>query len=124
MADTLKFYLDTHISKQVALQLRQKGIDVVRCEEAGMAAADDEEHLEYAANEGRVLISADQDFTRLHHQWIAKERQHRGIFFCQSYLAGPQGIGAIVKECLFYYEAVQVGAARIEEISNHLTYIG
>jgi predicted nuclease of predicted toxin-antitoxin system len=64
MVNTLKFYLDTHISKQVALQLRQKGVDVVRCEEVGIAAADDEAHLEYAATEGRILISADQDFTR------------------------------------------------------------
>jgi hypothetical protein len=55
---------------------------------------------------------------------MAKERQHNGIFFCQSHLVGPPGIGTIVKECLFYHEAVQAGAANIEEFINNLIYIG
>jgi hypothetical protein len=45
----LKFYADTHIDKDVAIQLRKKGVDVVRCEDVGMAEADDEAHLDYAA---------------------------------------------------------------------------
>lgn len=36
----LKFYTDAHIDKQVAIQLPRSRIDVVRCEEAGMAEAD------------------------------------------------------------------------------------
>jgi hypothetical protein len=37
MAEKIKFYTDTHIAKAVAVQLRQKGVDIVRCEEVGMA---------------------------------------------------------------------------------------
>ena len=33
---SIKFYTDTHIARQVAIQLRAKGIDVVRCEDVGM----------------------------------------------------------------------------------------
>jgi predicted nuclease of predicted toxin-antitoxin system len=39
--DTLKFYMDTHIPKAVAIQLRNKGIDVVRCEDVGLTESDD-----------------------------------------------------------------------------------
>jgi hypothetical protein len=41
MPQPLKLFLDTHIDKQVALQLRAKGVDVVRCEEVGMAESSD-----------------------------------------------------------------------------------
>jgi predicted nuclease of predicted toxin-antitoxin system len=40
----MKLYADTHIPKQVAIQLRQKGVDIVRCEDIGLAEADDNEH--------------------------------------------------------------------------------
>jgi len=34
---TLQLYTDTHIAKAIAEQLRAHGVDVVRCEEVGMA---------------------------------------------------------------------------------------
>jgi hypothetical protein len=123
MSDELKFYTDTHISRQVAVQLRQRGIDVVRCEEVDMAEAADEEHLEYSAETGRAIISADQDFLRLHQRWGRENRNHSGIFFCLSHLQGPDGIGRIVEECTFYYQAVRAGAANIDEIENSVIYI-
>jgi hypothetical protein len=36
---TIKFYADTHIARAVAFQLSQRGFDVIRCEEVGMALA-------------------------------------------------------------------------------------
>jgi hypothetical protein len=35
---SLEFYTDTHITKQVAVQLRKRGVDVVLCEEVGLMA--------------------------------------------------------------------------------------
>ncbi|MAS37020.1 MAG: hypothetical protein CL610_23675 [Anaerolineaceae bacterium] len=124
MADELRFYVDTHISKQVALQLRQRAIDIIRCEEVGMAEASDEAHLEYAANTERVLISADQDFLRLHRRWLDANKKHYGIFFCLNHLQGSHGIGTIVEECAFYFDAVHAGAASIEEFENNVIYVG
>jgi len=62
----IRYYLDTHIPKAVAEQLRLRGIDVVRCEEVGLAEADDTEHLEYAAAQERTLVSHDADFRTVH----------------------------------------------------------
>ncbi len=59
---SLRFYTDTHIAKQIAIQLRQHGIDVIRCEEVNMAEAEDEQHLLYATQEGLILITFDKGF--------------------------------------------------------------
>jgi predicted nuclease of predicted toxin-antitoxin system len=59
--NTLKFYTDTHVPKAVAIQLRAQGIEVIRCEEVGLAESDDVEHLEYATSKGCTLVSHDLD---------------------------------------------------------------
>lgn len=118
----LKFYTDTHIDKQVAIQLRKHGVDVVRCEEVGMAAASDQEHLEYAAKNGRALITKDDDFIQMHVQWQHEGKDHEGIFFCP-YRDIP-AVGLIVRECLYFYEAIEAGAGTIEDdIGNKLYYV-
>lgn len=75
---TIKFYTDTHIAKAVAVQARRRGVDIIRCEEVGMAEAKDAEHLEYATTESHVMISADEDFAILHAKWQASSKQHTG----------------------------------------------
>ena len=60
MTTPLKFYTDSHIQKAVADQLRAQGVDVVRCQDVGMADADDLPHLEYATEEGRVVVTNDK----------------------------------------------------------------
>ena len=53
----VKFYTDAHIPKQVASQLRLRGIAVIRCEEIGLAEADDMEainHIEIRAGRGYI----------------------------------------------------------------------
>jgi len=113
---TLKFYTDTHIPKQVAIQLRAKGIEVVRCEDVDMAEADDEAHLEYAANNGFVLITKDEGFRARHFRWISEEKPHKGIFYCGE--RQTAAIGEIVSACTTYYEIIESGAGEVTEIEN------
>lgn len=111
----LKFYFDTHIAKAVAVQLRLKGVDVVRCEEIGMAEASDDEHLNYATAEGRVMVSLDSDFVSLHHEWMVDNRSHCGIMRLNPDWQGPDYIGAIVKALLLYTHLIVEGAGTIED---------
>lgn len=117
MHDILKFYLDTHIDKQVAIQLRDKGVDVVRCQEVGLADADDELHLTYASHELRVLVTFDKGFRDRGFEWLAAGKTHSGIMICNRNLQ-QGGIGVIVMTCLFYHEMVQEGAATPHEFEN------
>jgi predicted nuclease of predicted toxin-antitoxin system len=112
----LKFYTDTHIDKQVAIQLRENGIDVVRCEDVEMAEADDEAHLEYASNNGLALVTKDAGFRARHYDWLAQEKQHSGIFFCAD--RHHAAIGLIVKACLSYAKLVEEGAGTLDDIRN------
>ena len=112
----LKFYTDTHIDRQVAIQLRQRGVEVVRCEEVGMAEADDEAHLEYAAQNQLALITKDAGFRTRHFHWLSQSKAHQGIFFCgDRHIAA---IGKIVKACYTFAELIEEGAGTLDDIEN------
>jgi predicted nuclease of predicted toxin-antitoxin system len=124
MADQLKFYTDNHIAKAVAVQLRKRGIDAIRCEEVNMANASDLAHLEYAAKEKRILITNDDDFLKLDQNWRIEGKNHAGIMFCLSHIQGKNMVGRIIQECLELHELIAGGAGTIEEdIENQIIYI-
>jgi len=117
---SLKFYTDTHIPKQVAIQLRRRGIDVVRCQDEELEDADDETHLEYATQQERILLTFDKGFRNRAFEWLAAGKRHTGVFVCKHGLQTEAGIGIIVKTCLFYYEAIEAGAADVSEFHNQV----
>ncbi|MBI1897715.1 MAG: DUF5615 family PIN-like protein [Acidobacteria bacterium] len=75
----IRFHLDEHISAGVAAGLRRRNIDVTTAADAGLIGATDVAHLEFAASSGRVVVTQDDDFLRLHAQGVA----HAGIAYCQ-----------------------------------------
>jgi predicted nuclease of predicted toxin-antitoxin system len=113
---SLKFYTDTHIPKQVAIQLRAKDIVIVRCEDVGMAEADDEAHLEYAAQNSLALITKDEGFRARHFHWLSEGKNHKGIFFCGDRQTAV--IGKIVNACETYHKLIVSGAGQLDEIEN------
>ena len=120
----IRYYTDTHVPKAVALQVRQRGIDIVRCEELNLQDASDETHLERATQEQRTLISRDTDFLRLHLEWLKQERKHYGILFLQDHLQGEKSVGIIVNALVTYYELVEGGAATVEaDFVNQIYFI-
>ena len=62
----LTFHLDEHISPALADALRHRGIDVTTRAEAGLIGHDDREHLSFAVDTRRVVITQDVDFLKLH----------------------------------------------------------
>jgi len=111
-ATALKFYFDTHIPKAVAVQLRHRGVEVVRCEEADLADADDVEHLEYATSHGLTVVSHDRDFWTIHGDWLAQGLRHTGIILFDRRFQGD--IGRLVTELMEIYELIAGGAGTVE----------
>lgn len=113
---SLKFYTDTHIPKQVAIQLRQRNVEVVRCEEVGLAEADDETHLRFASENDLALITKDEGFRARHFRWLKEDRSHAGIFFCND--RNLAAIGKIVNDCFAYHQLIEQGVGSLDDIKN------
>jgi uncharacterized protein with PIN domain len=73
----IRYYVDEHIAGAVVRALRVRGVDVMTVTEAGLRQAEDDEHLAFALHEGRVAVTCDADFLRLHAQGPA----HAGIVY-------------------------------------------
>lgn len=73
----IQFHLDENVHGAVADALRRRGIDVTTPAEAGLVGATDERHLAFARQHGRIVVTHDADFLRLHAQGV----EHAGIAF-------------------------------------------
>ena len=62
MPETHKLYLDQMFSVGVAQALRDEGYDVARVSETGHVRADDQQILQKAISENRVLVTLDEHF--------------------------------------------------------------
>lgn len=73
--------------------LRVRGIDVTTALEENMIEREDEEHLDYATQQDRVLFSFNRkDFYRLHTEFLEQNKGHMGIILAnqQQYSVGEQ----------------------------------
>jgi predicted nuclease of predicted toxin-antitoxin system len=62
----IRFHLDENVSGAVAIALDRRGVDATTAVDAGLLGADDEENLRFALSQGRVVVTDDDDFTRLY----------------------------------------------------------
>jgi hypothetical protein len=120
----LKYYTDTHIAKAIAIQLRASGVEIIRSEEVGMAEADDESHLIYAAQNSYVMVTQDADFAALHAAWIEAGKAHNGIMLVPRHLQGEAQVSYVVKCLLEYHRLITGGVGTVEEdIVNRLIWL-
>jgi hypothetical protein len=77
----VRLYVDEDaMRRSLVFGLRARNVDVVTALEAGMINRADDDHLAFAAREGRVLLSYNTgDFCRLHSEWLELHRSHAGI---------------------------------------------
>lgn len=120
----LTFYLDDHVAKAVAVQLVAKGMDAIHCADVDMRNADDIDHLAYAVEQGRVLVSQDDDFAVLHGAYLAQGKPHSGIMLIPRRIQGEAQISHAVKELSVYHEMISSGVGTVaDDIESHLIYL-
>jgi hypothetical protein len=107
----IRFHLDENVSGAVALALRRRGVDVTTAFEAGLLGADDAEHLNFGRRESRVIVTHDDDFTRLH----ADGTDHAGICYCPK---DKHSIGDLVRLLTLIHEYFSDA-----EMDGHLEYL-
>jgi hypothetical protein len=111
----IRFHLDENVSGAVALALRRRGVDVSTAAEANLIGADGLRHLEFARFQERVLITHDDDFTRIH----ADGTSHAGICYCHK---EKHSIGDLVRLLLLirecFGEEEMLGTSRISLIAS------
>ncbi|MEM9276366.1 MAG: DUF5615 family PIN-like protein [Cyanobacteria bacterium P01_F01_bin.143] len=100
MSDRIKFHLDENVSNAIAQGLRRRGIDVTTTPEVGLIGASDEEQLQFALSQGRVIFTQDDDFLKLHQKVFS----HPGITYCRQ---RSRSIGEIINSLTLLWELVE-----------------
>jgi len=87
------FFDEDTMDKDLVFSLRARGVDVETANEANMIARSDEEQLDYAISQNRVLCSFNvADFFRIHTECVQSGKAHAGIVVSQQqqYSIGEQ----------------------------------
>jgi hypothetical protein len=96
-------------AKGIANGLRQHGVDVTTTSEAGLLGATDVEHAAYALPLGRIIVTQDRDFLRIHAAGVP----HAGIAYCEKDM---RTIGEMIDALVLLWEIYepQEMAGRVE----------
>jgi len=77
----VRLYLDVHVPLAIAEQLRRRRVDVVHAAEEGTNRLQDDELLELAGQQGRVLVTQDIRFRVTAEEWQRQGRRFAGLFY-------------------------------------------
>jgi uncharacterized protein with PIN domain len=111
MPDRIRYHLDEHMEGALAKALHRRGIDVTTTAEVNLLAAEDPIRIGHALSQGRVLITRDPDFLRLHREGL----HHAGIAFC---LPRKRFFGHTVRTPILIWEVMSP-----EEMRDHIEFI-
>jgi hypothetical protein len=111
MPATIRFHLDENVPSAIAEGLRRRGVEATTTPQAGLLSAGDEKQLDFAQSHGRVLVTCDTDFLRLHNQGVP----HAGLVYSPK---GKRSVGELVHGLIMIAECLTP-----EEMQNHVEYL-
>jgi len=113
----VRLYFDADSMQRAVLAgLRARGVDAATALEVGLTDQSDEEQLEFARSQGRVLFTFNAShFCRIHGELLAQGKSHAGI------ILAPQqrySIGERVRRLLKV-----IAGKTAEEMRDHLEFL-
>jgi hypothetical protein len=113
----LRLYVDEDAMDAALVQaLCARGVDVLTAFEAEMIERSDEDHLDYATSQGRVLYTFNvADFCRIHAAYQSSSRPHTGIVVSRQ---KQYSVGEQMRRLL---KLIAVRSA--EQMGNHLEFL-
>lgn len=100
MPRTIRFHLDEHVDPAIADGLRRRGMDVTTTLDAGLVSISDEIQLDFAMQQGRLIVTFDDDFLNL----ASRVNGHAGIAY--RYQANAN-IGRVIRELELIWELLE-----------------
>lgn len=111
MSNRIRFHLDENVDPVIASALQRHGIDVSTAVGAGLRTRSDEDHLAFAFQEQRVVVTHDDDFLR----FVSRTDNHPGIAYCHT---EARTVGEIIRALILIYEVLSP-----EEIRGHVEFL-
>jgi hypothetical protein len=103
-----RFFTDEDSYGVTAVALRRAGFDAVSTPEAGRLRKSDESQLEWASQEGRVLVTFNVGhFADRHADWLRQGRHHAGIV-----VSSQRPIGDLLRRLLHLAGTLDAEAMR------------
>jgi len=85
----IALYLDEDLTYKLAEALRERGFDAIAAYEVGNIEVSDQVHLEFAAGQGRALVTYNaKDFLPPFDRWWESGRQHYGVIVSEQLAFG------------------------------------
>ena len=112
---THSLYIDVHVPAAITAGLRQRGIDVLTCQDDGTIRLADAEVLARATQLGRILFTQDDDFLQIASMWQSGQRIFFGVIYCHQLAAG---IGQIINDLALIADAMDS-----EELGRGVVYL-
>lgn len=114
---SIRLLLDHHVNARLLIDLRRDGFDVTNPRELGTERFSDEEHLAWAADRGRAILTQDRgDFQVLAQAWLNQGRDHSGIVLFSP--AKPISYGELLRRLRAFLDAVSA-----EEMVNQVRWL-
>jgi len=113
----IRLYFDADAMQRAVLAgLRARGVDATTALEAGMTDRSDEEQLDFARSEGRVLFTFNvSDFCRIHAELLAQGKSHAGIIVApQQRYSASERVRRLLK---------LIAAKTAEQMHGHLEFL-
>ena len=113
----VRMYLDENIYPDLAEVIRKAGFDCQSAAEAKLLGATDEQQLQYAAAQGRCLVTFDvADFVALATEWARSGKAHAGVVVTQQ--VSRKAFGQLLKRILDF-----LNTTTADEMTNVLRYL-